>query len=58
MSAAVKALELREIAAVSGAGREGFDAGYKAAKALGANEIQAIAVGVLASAAEDALKGE
>jgi hypothetical protein len=39
---------------VNGAGEDGFRAGYLAAKALGANELQAIAAGVVASAVEDA----
>ncbi|MBB3033362.1 hypothetical protein [Alteriqipengyuania lutimaris] len=50
----MKMLNQAEISSVSGAGQDGFEAGYKAAKALGANEIQALAAGVLASAAEDA----
>ncbi len=45
-----------EIDIVHGAGEDGYQAGYEAAKALGANELQAIAAGVLASAVEDALE--
>lgn len=50
----IKQLNEAEASAVNGAGKDGFDAGYKAAKALGANEVQAVAAGVLASMAEDA----
>lgn len=54
MSAGAKALAPNEVAMVNGAGEDGFRAGYLAAKALGANELQAIAAGVVASAVEDA----
>ena len=53
MTGRVTALDQGEIAAVSGAAEAGFKAGYEAAKALGASETQALAAGVVASAAED-----